>query len=504
MTLNPNKAYAKIFNQFDPTNPKTYPKFILGAEFENFRHISKLELKFATPITVISGSNKTGKTTVLLSIACSHFDFKKRNYTNGNLERQTWSNVIKITSHDNQTNDWTYYLKIKTGERTERKRGQRKKATKKWNGLGKKESQIQDNAVVYLDLDRILPARHSSPVLHKKAKNSTGSMISTSNQKFIEECLSYVMEETYSIKKLADHLGKDLLGFSARNNYSSYNSASGEDALSRIIIDCIEAPKHSLILIDELELGLHPKVQRRLMDVIFEISHKDEKQFILTTHSPTVLSCVPDFARIFIDSKNGSYNEVSPISINSALSKMDSNSYPLLDIFCEDSCSEKIIKKILQDIENRKLPGISANLINLIPSGTADETYQNFIVRDRIYEKVRIRSGHACILDGDMIGDKRFSHGEGLTFLPGGVAPEKLLCSIYENANKNDGLRYHIEHSNSHCLFEKMTEYCGAVDKNTAFELCWSEIEHSDHWKSEFNKLAEFIIQECQRYSPDL
>lgn len=470
MTLNPNKAHDKIFYQSDLTNPKTYPKFILGAEFENFRHISKLELKFATPITVISGSNKTGKTTVLLSIACSHFDFKKRNYTNGNLERQTWSNVIKVTSHDNQTTDWTYYLKIKTGGKIERKRGQRKKTTKKWNGLGKKESQIQDNAVVYLDLDRILPARHFSPVLHKKAKNSAGSMISASNQKYIEECLSYIMEETYSIKKLADHLGKDLLGFSARNNYSSYNSASGEDALSRIVIDCIEAPKQSLILIDELELGLHPKIQRRLMDVIFEISHKDEKQFILTTHSPTVLSCVPDFARIFIDSKNGSYSEVSPISINSALSKMDSKSYPLLDIFCEDNCSEKIIRKMLLKIEHRKLPGISARLINLITSGTADETYQNFIVRNRIYQKVSICSGHACILDGDMREDKRFTQKDGIHFLPGDMAPEKLLCNIYESANKNDGLRYHINNSNSHCLFEKMMEYCGAVDEDSAFE----------------------------------
>lgn len=504
MTINPNKAYEKIFYQSDLSNPKVYPKFILGAEFENFRHISKLELKFATPITVISGSNKTGKTTVLLSIACSHFDFKKRNYTNGNLERQTWSNVIKITSHDNQINDWTYYLTIKTGGKTERKRGQRKKATKKWNGLGKKESQIEDNDVVYLDLDRILPARHFSPVLHKKAKHSTGSMISASNQTFIEECLSYILEETYSVKKLAAHLGKDLLGFSAGNDYSSYNSASGEDALSRIIIDCIEAPKHSLILIDELELGLHPKIQRRLMDVIFEISQKDEKQFILTTHSPTILSCVPDFARVFIDSKNGLFKSVSPISINSVLSKMDSKSYPLIDIFCEDACSEKIIKKALKEIESRNIPGISAKLINIIISGTADQTHQNFIVRDRIYEKVSIRSGHACILDGDMSQNHKFVHQDGLFFLPGISAPEKFLCDIYESKNKNRELRYHIDNSNPHCLFDKMIEYSEAVDQDTAFELCWSEVEKSDHWKSEFNRLTEFIIKECQKYSPDL
>ncbi|MFP3693578.1 AAA family ATPase, partial [Burkholderia sp. SIMBA_048] len=84
---------------------------------------------------------------------------------------------------------------------------------------------------------------------------------------------SYVFENDYSIKKVASHGSEEVLGFvRGGDNYSSYNSASGEDILSRILIDCIEAPDKSLILIDEIEIGLHPGVQRRLMDVICHIS----------------------------------------------------------------------------------------------------------------------------------------------------------------------------------------------------------------------------------------
>ncbi len=37
-----------------------------------------------------------------MSIACSHLNFLRRNPKNGNLERNTWSSLMKLTSHDKQ------------------------------------------------------------------------------------------------------------------------------------------------------------------------------------------------------------------------------------------------------------------------------------------------------------------------------------------------------------------------------------------------------------------
>lgn len=508
--INPKASKSAVFSA-NFSEEKTYPRFIKKLTFEKFRHIDELELNFPAPVVVISGSNRSGKTTALLSIACSHFEFKKRNYKNGELERQTWSDVLKFTNHDSQTNDWTYYLDIKTGAKLETKRGQRKHATKKWNGLGKKESQIKGVSVVYLDLDRILPARYHSDVLHKKALNGTPVAISSAaNQKLIEEFLSYVLEESYTLNKLANHIGKDVLGFSASNNYSSYNSASGEDVLAKIIIECTEAPKHSLILIDELELGLHPKIQRRLMDIIFEISDRDHKQFIITSHSGTVTSCVPDTARIFIDNKTTEHTAISPISVNAALSKMDSESYPLVDLFCEDDVAEYIIKKALQQAESISNTKISHKLFNIIKSGPASSTYENFIIRKRIYNQVKIKSGHACILDGDMrnLKDKEGNHQYPLEdlvfFLPGDFPPERILCDFYEKSHKNTNLRYHIENSNVHCLFEKMTELGLCMDKKEALDACWKTLISDEHMQQEIHKLVDFLIKTSRHYSPDL
>lgn len=508
--INPNASKNLVFNS-DLSDEKCYPRFIEGIQFSDFRHIKDLTLSFHTPVSVISGANKSGKTTVLLSIACSHFEFNKRDYTNGKVARHTWSDVLKFTSHDVQLSDWTYHLSIKSGSKRETRRGQRKAATKKWNGVGKKESQVLGVHVVYIDLERILPARYYSSALHKKSQLASATNVSAKNQLFIEECISYIFEHEYSLKKIANHMGEDVLGFIGENNmYSSYNCASGEDVVSRILIDSIEAPSNSLILIDEIELGLHPGIQRRLMDIIFEISSRDQKQFIVTTHSAAIISSVPEKARIFIDRKGTEHEPISPISINAALSKMDSLHYPLIDLFCEDEIAEKICNKALQKINQANIPGVSSKLINLVRSGSADITFSNFESRKRTYDQVKIKSGHSCVLDGDM-RTKRNKGGEllyppqpGLSFLPGNLAPEKLLCDLYEKKYKNGNLRYHIKNSNVHCLLDKMVEFAGFPTKDAAFEAAWACLLDDATLSAEFENFAAFLVDECRRYSPDL
>jgi predicted ATPase len=508
--INPNASRAAVFGA-NLSDPKSYPRFIEGITFKDFRHIKDLTLSFASPVSVISGANKSGKTTVLLAIACSHFEFKKRNYANGKTARHTWSDVLKFTSHDVQAVDWTYHLSIKTGTKREVRRGQRKAATRKWNGVGKKESQIKGVQVVYMDLDRILPARYFSSALHKKSQSATATDVSANNQQFIDDCLSYIFQHEYSLKKIANHLGEDVLGFTGESNkYSSYNCASGEDVLSRILIDSIDAPKNSLILIDEIELGLHPAVQRRLMDIIFEISDRDQKQFIITTHSSTIISSVPEEARIFIDRKGDSHEPIARISINAALSKMDSKNYPLIDLFCEDDVAKKILEKALQQINKLCVPGVHSRLVNLVVSGSADTTFANFLARKRTYDSVKIKSGHSCVLDGDMrtMKDKNASllypPQQGLSFLPGSVSPEKLLCDLYEKQHPNSQLRYHINNSNPHCLFQKMVEIGEFVSTEAAFECAWQCLIDDPQLCAQFEELTAFIIDECRRYSPDL
>ncbi|MBL0286886.1 MAG: ATP-binding protein [Bacteroidetes bacterium] len=96
-------------------------------------------------------------------------------------------------------------------------------------------------------------------------------------------------------------------------------------------------------------MGLHPKIQRRLMDVIRNVSRNDNKQFIMTSHSPTILDSVCLNSRIFIEKNNtGNYKAIQNISVNAALTKMDSKSFPLIDLYCEDNEAKKSYQKALK------------------------------------------------------------------------------------------------------------------------------------------------------------
>lgn len=490
---------------------KTFPIFLKELKFESFRHIPELTIRFNSPISVISGTNRSGKSTILMAIACSHFDFKKRNPKNGKLERHTWSSLMKFTSHDIQKEDWTYFITYKTGKKVQTKRGQRKVSSKKWNGIGKKESQYKMRQVVFIDLDRIVPARFYGDKIYRLSRNAALKEISAVKVAEIEQYLSHILEENFVIKKLAEHLDKDVFKYNNSNQYSSYNAASGEEVLTRIIIDIVEAPKGSLILVDEIEMGLHPKVQRRLIDVIRNVCRNENKQFIVTTHSSTILDAVESESRIFIE-KNPSneYKAINNISVSAALSKMDAKSFPLIDIYCEDDEAKKIIRKGIKGVESTFKLNNFNELINIIVSGSADKTYSNFISHKNTFSSKKVRSGFACVLDGDMKlikdskGNVTYKPEDDLHFLFSNECPEKFLTRAYLDNHPNVNIEYYLENENPHYLFQAIINNSDLNDKYEVFEYCWNLLMETDKGKIYFESLKEFLIKMAKKYSPEL
>jgi len=71
------------------------------------------------------------------------------------------------------------------------------------------------------------------------------------------------------------------------NEYDLLKMSSGEHQILRILLGMVvETAKNSIVLIDEIELHLHPQWQRRLIEVLRELP--DNNQYIITTHSPYI------------------------------------------------------------------------------------------------------------------------------------------------------------------------------------------------------------------------
>lgn len=349
----------------------------------------------------------------------------------------------------------------------------------------------------------MVPARHSSNSVYSKARRVRLHDVSDG----LKEYLSYIFEEEYEVGKMIDYSDSSIYGYQ-HGKYSSFNTATGEDVLTSMLLDIVEAPNNSLILIEEIEEGLHPKIQRRLMDVVFHESVKCHKQFIITTHSASILASVRPESRIFIDKVGDNNVVVKNISINEALSRMDSESYPLVNVYVEDSISRKIVEKAIGILVVSK-PKIN-KMINIVEVGSASQTYDYFKTKQKIYQKERINCGYACILDGDMRdkknhdGQLQYPAQDLLFFHLSNYSPERMLVEACSNVHKNTTLEYHLAHSNPHMLFEKMVELGLASSYSDAFDKCWNSLMATEVGANYLNELNEFLYHCCQYFAPQI
>lgn len=489
----------------------SYTQFISKIKIERFRHIKDLEVSFDHPVTAISGVNKSGKTSILLLIACSHEKFMRMDATSDKIgmREHSWGDVLSFTSHETSLHDYVYRLFWRVGNLEKNGSGKRNRGSKAWGGLGKKSSKGRNNAKIknrqvrLIDLDRVLPARAFSDKLYSKSRISSGVDVSDT----IVEAFSYIFSRKInSIKEVGNHLNRNcfLIEDDSGNKYSTYNAASGEEAVLYILKDLFDSPENSLILIEEIEVGIHPFVLRRLIDVIYLASWRGKKQIIYTTHSPTALDSVPEKSRKFIEYSYGEYKCLSEIPIQSAMSKMDSIAHPLINLYCEDDIAEFLIKKQLIEIE-RNYSAIS-KIFNIIKSGAINEVKIDYERHKRNYPQYRSKIGYAAIFDGDHINHPHFSQYASndnilTSFIYPYVAPEKFLVRSYLENNPHPMLNYDLENTDHHFLFKKMVSYGLASDEKDALIICYNNFKNCAFYSFHALEIIKYLYKAIDYYS---
>lgn len=491
--------------------------FLNKLKVNDFRHVQNLEINFEHPVTVIAGTNKIGKTSLLLLVACSHENFFKYDSTKPDtvFRSHTWRDVINFTSYESATRNYSYELFWRTGTQSRSGEGKRIAGTSSWTGIAKYSSdtsrikaKIRDKHVRLIDLERLVPARNFSNSLLRK----TIGVAQVRLHADIEQAFNYIFEIPVPVQiyRIGSHINKIayLITPSDPTNtaiYSSYNAASGEESLLNILVDIVEAPFDSLIMIDELEAGIHPNIQRRLADVIQYFSWHHKKQFIITTHSPSLLSAFSQKSRKFIDKTIlGDYQVISAISVNAAFSKMDSKGYPLVQLYCEDVEAKFIIQNILIKI-NETYKHFD-RLINLIISGPINQVKSDYETHKRIYDQLRLKIGFCCVFDGDYKTDPLYSNyhenpNEHSFFLYPYIAPEKYLVKAYLDLNPNAALHTALNYSDHHSLFSEMVSLGLAADESQARERCWTSFIATPEYRKLEADLIEFLKNTVNHFS---
>lgn len=296
-------------------------------DIEYFRNFRKVSFELGRKITVISGQNGVGKSN-LLSLIASGSGLNKKSVLGSNFQPEFYDffNVDKDEDFEDYKlyltyaeNDGTTALTKRLSFKDDTKTGRGIRIIPRTTNVNIKDctlKQTEEKAkieydvggaarvripTIYLSLSRLYPLgerkdtvkiieiRKKSPFYQKKADEKYKYWYNTVIPNSIknEAVLSKVEKNTCSRASL--HM--DI------NNTPTLSQSIGQDNLGNIISALVDIYmlsleddyKGALLCIDEIDVSLHPDTQIRLLDLFNQLAEELNIQFVVSTHSLTIL-----------------------------------------------------------------------------------------------------------------------------------------------------------------------------------------------------------------------
>ncbi len=159
------------------------------------------------------------------------------------------------------------------------------------------------NGFYYIPFSRVvtsysLPIEHSGEILSTSPEKSLSILLSriSSDPKLRKKISRYISRignksiESRLVKTHTNEERKLTLDF-VRGEFTNsiINEGSGLNQLILLLAMLVDAPKKSIIAIEEPEIHLDPVSQSKLVSILLEQMEDEEKQIIFTTHSEHML-----------------------------------------------------------------------------------------------------------------------------------------------------------------------------------------------------------------------
>jgi predicted ATPase len=414
----------QIWNQLRAKKPQ-FPQFLESVRIQNLRGIENLPINLSFPVTVVAGPNGCGKSTVLFACACA-YDSLNKDFTPAsmfpNLKAPTISDRLEAPSFE-----YSYY-------NNNSRLGMVWRRGKTWNKsfLGRKNAEQPRRTLYLRTLANLASPSEVRSILQIGSKNFEQTILEADLIAFAHRVLPF----KYRKLSLLQFKNKDLLfadRADAETGYSEFHMSAGERAVLRISKD-ISRLKDSLILVDEIEAGLHPYTQQQVMLELERLSLRNNLQIVVTSHSAAVLESVPPEGRIFLERTDNNVT-VQPPYRDIFQRAFYGQSLNKLSILCEDQVAEGLIMGVL-DILNPKL--------NLTPDDIAvgrNTGKFQFAQHVEALGKFQLLDSFVLVLDGDardvqpsiQQAAERFNRVLTPLYLPGDTPPEDWIYTVLEN-----------------------------------------------------------------------
>jgi len=182
-----------------------------------------------------------------------------------------------------------------------------------------------------------------------------------------------------------------------------------------------QAPPNSLIIIEEIENGLHPIATRRIVEYLIDVAERKSVQTVFTTHSDYALSPLPNEAIWACISGKLKQGKLSVQALGAVSGRVDKK----LAVFVEDDFAKNWVEAILREKLGAEFEQVEIHAV--AGDGTAVSTHKGYVRNPAISFK------SLCIIDGDSEQKGDGVLESGIIRLPG----DQPEISVYDNILAN-------------------------------------------------------------------
>ena len=389
------------------------------------RSLQSLSVRPAT-VTACSQKNRRDKSTIL-ALACCAYHNSKSGFKLPKRKNTYYTFSDFFIQHSDEIppegieieyfiahNKWKKTPALPDGIGVGMQRRYKKKGGK-WNDYADRAKKN----VVFLGIERIVP--HSERSQSRSYSRSFSDGAPKGWEDKVKDAVGFVLGRKYSKFRYLEHSKYSLPIVQVGNNiYSGFNMGAGENALFEIFSTIYSCGGGSLLVMDEVELGLHAEAQRRFIERLKDVCYETHTQVICTTHSSEIFDRLPYDARFFVEKVNGSSKITEGISSDFAFAKLSAVPGTEVELMVEDEVAKAVLLTCLPAAIRARLA------INVIGSATA-------LARQLAAINVRgERRPTLAIFDGDQRSKQNdnFEHANSMCENPKGNFSEWFAAHI--------------------------------------------------------------------------
>ncbi|MCP9889054.1 AAA family ATPase [Cyanobium sp. ATX 6A2] len=407
---------SQVNDLFEKVRNHNYGKYLLKMIIAKARGIENRTIDFEFPVTAIVGPNGGGKTTIIgaaailyKSVTPALFFAKSGKYDASMLN---WKIEYEAIDQEARTNDTV-------------------RRTAKYHNL-KWARNTLDREVLVFGVSRTVPAAE-----RKELRRCVSNKFEVPDDRIDN------LSESVA-RSVAAVLDKDVSGYrhirvddrgnvtllsginDTGESFSEFHFGAGESSVIRMVLELEAAGNNALVLIEEIENGLHPVATIRMVEYLIELAERKRLQAIFTTHSNDALLPLPNNA-IWASVKGELYKGKLDIRSLRAISGQISSR---LVAFVEDDFAALWVQHIFSAIPDVALDSISIHPMK--GDGTALKVHNHH----RIDPSAQQAS--VCVIDGD--SRQQDSAADFVLRLPGQCPESSVFDNVYENIKNVSGV----------------------------------------------------------------